>query len=122
MKAFLVVSHGSRNPKAAREIEDLTGRLRKKSGAEAVEAAYLEINSPDIPEGISKCVNQGATEVILLLNFLNAGNHVLEDVPALVEAARKRYPGVKFVLTPHLGANKKTDDIFLDLIAQAESN
>ena len=97
MKAILLVSHGSRSPKTKEEIIVLVDILRQRLPQTIVEFAFLEIEPPSIPEGIDKCVSQGATEVIVTLNFLNAGRHVNEDIPAIVRAAQKKYPQIKFL-------------------------
>src|SRR3989338_6254735 len=80
MKSILLVSHGSKAPKAREEIEALASQLKKKSGVGIVQPAFLEIESPDITGGIRQCVRKGATEVTILLNFLNSGRHVADDI------------------------------------------
>ena len=73
MKAILLVSHGSRSPKTKEEISDLVDILRQRLPRRIVEFAFLEIEAPNIPEGIDKCVSQGAAEIVVTLNFLNSG-------------------------------------------------
>ena len=99
MRAILLVSHGSRSPKTKEEISALVNILRQSLPEDIVEFAFLEIESPNIPEGIDKCVSQGATHVVVTLNFLNAGRHVNEDIPAIVLAAQKKYPQIKFTIS-----------------------
>ena len=99
MKAILLVSHGSRSPKTKEEISVLVNILRQRFPEAIVEFAFLEIESPSIPEGIDKCVSQGATQIVVTLNFLNAGRHVDEDIPAIVLAAQKKYPHIKFTIS-----------------------
>lgn len=106
----LLVAHGSRNPRAAEEHERLCvlveGRVAEATGvAVPVRAAYLEIASPSIPDAIGAAVAAGATTVRLLPHFLNSGNHVLVDLPAIVAEARSAHPGVTIELAEHLGAD-----------------
>ena len=75
MRAILLVSHGSRSPKTKEEILVLMERLRQRFPLDIVEFAFLEIEPPNIPDGIDQCVLKGATEIIVTLNFLNAGRH-----------------------------------------------
>ena len=96
MKAVLLVSHGSRSPKTKEEISVLVALIAQRLPGVIVEYAFLEIEHPSIPEGIDKCVSQGAAAVVVTLNFLNAGRHVDQDIPAIVLAAQKKYPKVKF--------------------------
>src|SRR5258708_24361167 len=103
MKSVLLVSHGSRSPKTKEEISLLAGQLRQRLTGTIVEFAFLEIEAPNIPQGIELCVSQGAQTVVVALNFLNSGRHVDEDIPAIVAAAQKKYPDIKFSISKPVG-------------------
>jgi sirohydrochlorin ferrochelatase len=117
----LLVAHGSRNPRAAQEHEQLCIAVTDVIASAATDAAapipvrpaYLEITSPSIPDAIDAAVAEGATEVRLLPHFLSSGNHVLVDLPAAVATARERHPGVRIELRQHLGA----DPALVELVA-----
>lgn len=115
----LLVAHGSRNPRAAREHEQLCerveARLAENGDGLSVRPAYLEISAPSIPDAISRAVAEGATTVRVLPHFLNAGNHVLVDLPAIVEESRAAHPGSRIELLDHLGA----DPALVGLLARA---
>jgi sirohydrochlorin ferrochelatase len=74
-------------------------------------AAFLEINSPSIPEGIDICVAEGAKRIILLPYFLHLGNHVQKDLPGYVKKSRQLYPDVIISLSSHLGFHQKLVEI-----------
>ena len=116
MKSILLVSHGSKAPKAREEIEALAAQLKKKSGVGIVQPAFLEIESPDITGGIRQCVRKGATEVTILLNFLNSGRHVADDIPKIIRQARENHPGIKFRTTRPIGQQNYLVDILLKLL------
>jgi len=119
MKAILLVSHGSRSPKTKEEIIVLVASLRQRLPGTIVEFAFLEIEPPSIPEGIDKCVSQGAAEIVVTLNFLNAGRHVNDDIPAIVSEAKKKYPLIKFSLSQPVGQHPQIPNLFIDLINNA---
>ncbi len=121
MRAILLVSHGSYSSKTKDEISVLTDRLRKRRLAPIIEYAFLEIEQPSIPEGIDLCKKKGAKEIIILLNFLNSGKHVDEDIPQILREARKKYPDVKILMTQPITRNQKIVDLFADLIKQCTS-
>ena len=116
MKAILLVSHGSRSPKTKEEIITLVNILRQRLPGQLVEYAFLEIESPSIPEGIDHCVIKGANEIIVTLNFLNAGRHVDNDIPVIVQNAKVKYPQIKFSISKALGQHPQIPDLFIDLI------
>src|SRR3990167_3916413 len=116
MKSILLVSHGSKAPKAREEIDALAQQLKRKSGVAIVQPAFMEIESPDIPEGIRRCAQKGATQITVLLNFLNSGRHAGADIPKIIRQARKDHPGVKFRMTKPVGQEDYLLDIFLKLL------
>jgi len=116
MKAVLLISHGSRSAQTKKEVEDLISVLKRKSDIPVFEYAFLELESPDILQGIRSCVRQKADEVCILLNFLNSGRHVDEDIPAIIEESRKEFPDVKITISRPVGQHPKVSDLFLDLI------
>ena len=115
MRAILLVSHGSHSPKTKTEVEALVDQLRRRNIADCVEYAFLEIETPSIPEGIHSLVRQGATHVQILLNFLNSGKHVDVDIPRIVKESQKEFPHVKFLISQPVGQHSKIVDLFCEL-------
>jgi len=116
MKAVLLISHGSASPETKKEVIRLVERLRQRLAADIVEFAFLELERPSIPEGIDICIQKGAQEIVVLLNFLNSGRHVDIDIPAIVAQARLRHPGVKISMTKQVGQHSGIEDLFLDML------
>lgn len=116
MKAALLISHGSYSPKAEKEIIHLFKEIKALSGFEILEYAFLEIAKPTIPQGIDRCVRKGAQSITVLLNFLNSGKHVDEDIPRIIKEAKARFPHVDFRTTPPIGQHPKIQDLFLDFL------
>ena len=116
MKAILFISHGSRFPSTEEEVCTFVEELKKRSGIPIFEYAFLDVAHPNILEGIDTCVGQGATEIIIVLNFLNSGRHVDEDIPAIIDEARAQHPAVTFRMTKPVGQHEKIIDLFLDMI------
>ena len=119
MKSVLFVSHGSYSPKAKQEAETLVAQLKDQVQIPIMEVAFLEIERPDINRGIDLCVQQGATEVLVLLNFLNSGRHVQKDIPQIVKESQDKYPHVKIKISVPIGQHPKIKDLFIDLISLA---
>ncbi len=118
-KAILLISHGSRSPRTKQEVAQLVEILKSQVSEALFEFAFLEIESPGIPEGIERCISKGATQIIVLLNFLNAGRHVDEDIPSIINAAQQKHPNIKFNITTPVGQHPKIANLFVDLINHA---
>ncbi len=115
-RAVLLISHGSREARAKKEIHLLTRSLKAKSSIPIFQYAFLEINRPSISAGLKRCVEQGAGEIIILLNFLNNGRHALRDIPRIVNSFHKKYPAVKIRTTAPVGQHPEIKKLFLDIL------
>lgn len=115
-KAILLVSHGSHSPKTKLEVIATLSQLKLKTDASILEYAFLEIEEPDIPTGIELCVQKGAKEIIVLLNFLNSGKHVDVDIPRIVKESQQKHPQVIIRISSPVGQHPKIIDLFLSLI------
>ena len=116
MKSVLLISHGSQSSKTKEEVKALVDILKKRTQIQIFNYAFLEIESPNIPQGIDRCVEAGATEVTILLNFLNSGKHVDVDIPRIVNEARQKYPKLIITITPPVGQHPRIVDVFLNMI------
>lgn len=115
-KAVLIISHGSRVPTTKNEVGKLVERLKAKRQDLIFNYGFLELAEPSIPQGIDKCVADGATEVIVVLNFLNAGIHVDKDIPEIIDGARQKHSKVDIRISGPIGQHAGIVDLFLDLI------
>lgn len=116
-RGALIISHGSRTSKTKAEVLSLISRLKPLVKIDFIEDAYLELESPSISEGIDNAVKKGAEEIIILLNFLNAGRHVDVDIPAIIDESRKKFPKVKIHLTAPIGQHVGIPKLFADILS-----
>jgi sirohydrochlorin ferrochelatase len=117
--AILLMGHGSRVAEANDALRVIADQVRSEGGFEIVEVSFRELHSPDIQAGINRCVEQGAERVLLYPYFLFAGAHVLEDLPAEMEEAKKRYPGLEMTMGQPLGVHPKLGEIVCDRVAES---
>ncbi len=120
-KAILLISHGSYSKSAFKEVVRLAKELKRRSRAAIFEYAFLEISHPNIPHGIKNCIDKGATEITIVLNFLNSGIHVARDIPHLVKLAKTAHPEVSFKIAGPIGQHKQIPELFLTQIHQPRS-
>jgi sirohydrochlorin ferrochelatase len=116
MTGIVLVSHGSRSGKTKEEVLSLIEQLKARVPGAVIECGFLEIESPSIPQGIDLCVHKGADDIVILLNFLNSGRHVNNDIPAIVLEAQKKYPQVQLRISKPVGQHPRIADLFLDLL------
>jgi len=107
MKALLLIAHGSRRKQSNDEVVILADKLKLNCSKqyEIVHAGFLELAETLIPDGIKKCVDDGASSITVLPYFLNSGRHVVEDIPNIVNDTKPHYPNIDIKIAPHLGAS-----------------
>lgn len=105
MKALVLVAHGSRRNASNDEVRALSKELSESlEGAfDFVNAGFLELAEPSIPDAILDSIKEGAQDVVVLPYFLSAGRHVVEDVPAEVDKVREVRPDVNIDIRNHVG-------------------
>ncbi len=116
--AVLLIGHGSRARNANEALFLVVAHFQRAWAHRILEAAFLEISHPSIPEGIELCVDKGARRVIVIPYFLFKGNHVRVDLPVFVREAREKHPSVDIVLGPHLGFHPKIIEIVDERIGE----
>ena len=125
--AYLLVTHGSRDPRSQAGAEQLAGQLQERFGLTrsagneqtlgaiaAIATAVLELGPAPLHTQIEQFAHRvapiGVTSIKLLPLFLLPGVHVREDLPeelALAQAALTQQAdlaGIVLQLLPHLGA------------------
>lgn len=103
MNALLLIAHGSRRPEANADLLYVADGLLARGRYPIVEVAYLELAEPTIAAAGARCVERGATAVILLPYFLSPGVHVVEDLQRFRDELATRFPEVVFRLAEPLG-------------------
>ena len=122
MKSLLLVAHGSRREQSNHEVKVLANKLKSRCGYEfpIIHAAFLEISDPLIPDGLQRCVDDGARSIMVLPYFLNTGRHVAEDIPRIVNEFENPTL-VKIQIAPHIGASNLILDMLTSIATQEQS-
>jgi sirohydrochlorin cobaltochelatase len=108
---YLLVSHGSRDPRPQVALENLAQLLSDNLAHSfpAVATATLELGPAPLHEQIcsfgERTLSLGLTHLQILPVFLLPGVHVADDIPAEVEIAQKTFGSrLNIEVRPHLGS------------------
>lgn len=108
----LIICHGSKDPNAQMSIKyvvnDLSGSYRN------VDYCFLEIEEPNIAQGIEKCVRNKPKALVVMFYFLHEGAHVKRDIYTDLNPAIEKSKLSNIFVTEHLG----TDDKMIDLVIE----
>lgn len=118
-EALLVLVHGSPRPVANNDVYAVVDVVRQQEQFAIVEVGFIDCNLPTIPQAIEICVARGAERVIAVPYFLHTGNHVINDLPAMLEAAQARHPGIEFLMGDILGNDALLAEVIHERITDA---
>ncbi len=113
-RGLLLLDHGSRQPAAHLQLEEVARRVRARRPDLLVAVAHMEIALPDIAAGLAELAAAGSREVTVHPYFLAPGLHTRETIPALLARASERHPELKVRLAEPLGVDEKIIDVVLD--------
>lgn len=104
--ALLLVGHGSRKREGNTEILHFAAQWRERHPGWRIETCFIEHAEVLLDEGLERAAH-GARRVLAIPFILNAAGHVKMELPAALERARTRHPGVSFACTRHLGMGRE---------------
>ncbi len=104
--AILLVGHGSRNREGNKEIQHFAAQWRDRHPGWRIETCFSEHAEVLLDEGLERAAH-GARRVVTIPFILNAAGHVKMELPAAIERARQRHPGVAFACARHLGMGRE---------------
>jgi sirohydrochlorin ferrochelatase len=113
-RVIVIVDHGSRSEAANAVVAEVARLVQARAGAAAaVRFAHLELAEPRLSAVLDECVAAGACSISVQPFFLGPGKHAGQDIPELVESARRRHPQVQFELGRVMGP----DPLLAELVA-----
>ncbi len=113
---IIIVDHGSRRTQSNEMLEEVARQFgeRFRQTYDVVEPAHMELAEPSIATAYGRCVERGATRIVVCPFFLGPGKHWTGDIPRLTRDAAAGHPGTTYHVTMPLGL----DDLILDLLAK----
>jgi sirohydrochlorin ferrochelatase len=118
--AVIILGHGSKSEGADKAVQRVAAEVKKRGGYEIVEQAFLQYTSPGLMDTIEACARQKVGRIVIVPFFMQPGAHVTRDIPALIEQARKKHPGVEILMTDFVGSHPLMAEIVMDLVRKGD--
>jgi sirohydrochlorin ferrochelatase len=115
----MIIGHGSKDPNAQMSLNYIVNEL--KNSYRNVSRCWLEIEQPDIFEGIKKCEKNNPKVLIIVFYFLHEGAHVKTDINNDLIPALKNSNMKNTYVTKHLGTDQKMIDLILERAKEVEN-
>ena len=115
---LLLIGHGS-SDKRAREafvytVNSLKERYRN------VKFCFLELEPPDIEEGIKECLTSNPNTIVVIPYFLHKGIHIQKDILVDLSKAQEKYGFESLFIAGHIGVDPAVIELIITLAKEAE--
>ena len=109
--ALLVVGHGSRDPRGAREFHELVELVRRTNPSLMIEGGFIELSRPPISECVDRLAEEGVRHVAAVPLMLLSAGHAKDDIPATLVREKMNHPGMNFRYGRALGIRPELLDL-----------
>jgi sirohydrochlorin ferrochelatase len=115
---LLLIGHGS-SDKRAREAFLYTVNSLEKIYRD-VKFCFLELEPPNIEEGIKECLTSNPNTIVAVPYFLHKGIHIQKDILVDLANAQKKYGFNSLFISEHIGVDPAVIDLVITLAKEAE--
>jgi sirohydrochlorin ferrochelatase len=114
----LVIGHGS-SDRRAREAFIFTIKKITKF-YKNVEFCFLELDEPNIEDGINSIVKKNPKVILIMPYFLHKGIHIKSDVIKEIKNAMEKHSFSNILIAGHIGVDEKIVKLILDRAIEVE--
>jgi sirohydrochlorin cobaltochelatase len=107
LPAVMICGHGSRDPDAVVEFNQMVALLRACLPGRALASGFLEFARPTIGEGFEQLAAAGARSIMALPAMLFAASHVKNDLPWEVNSFHATHPDIAVTFGRDLSVEPK---------------
>ncbi len=114
----MIIGHGSKDPNAQLSIQYVVDNLINTY--RNISHCFLEIEEPNIQQGIDKCQKNNPEVLVIVFYFLHKGAHVKRDIYEDLNPAIEKSNLKKVLITEHIGTDEKMIDLILERAREVE--
>ena len=114
---LVAVAHGSRDPRSAATVGQLTQVVRALRPGVDARAAFLDLSEPRLGEVLEAVYQAGDRRAVVVPLLLSRAHHAKVDVPAMVADACRRLPGLAVTISGVLGPDPRLESAALRKLA-----
>ncbi|MGI0026113.1 MAG: sirohydrochlorin chelatase, partial [Nitrososphaera sp.] len=114
----LLIGHGSSDRNAHEAFVFTANAIRPRF--RHVQHCFLELDSPNIQEGIATSISAEPKVILMMPYFLHKGAHIKRDVVHDIEIALAKHDFKEAYLSRHLGVDEKLVNLILERTSEVE--
>jgi sirohydrochlorin ferrochelatase len=117
--SILLIGHGSSDRRARDAFLYTVESL--KNHFKYVNYCFLELEPPNIEEGIKDCLDSNPDSIFVIPYFLHKGIHIQKDILIDIDKALKKYTFSNLHIAEHIGVDSLIIDLVISLAKDAEN-
>ncbi len=117
--SLLLIGHGSSDRRARDAFLYTVKSL--KSHFKHVNYCFLELELPNIEEGIKNCLVSNPESIFVIPYFLHKGIHIQKDILIDIDKASKKFNFTNLYISEHIGVDSLILDLVVSLAKEAEN-
>ncbi|MDQ6723109.1 MAG: sirohydrochlorin cobaltochelatase [Thermoproteota archaeon] len=117
--SLLLIGHGSSDRRARDAFMYTVKSL--KTQFKCVNFCFLELEPPNIEEGIKDCLVSTPKSIFVIPYFLHKGIHIQNDILIEIDKAVKKYNFSNLYISEHIGVDSLIIDLIISLAKDAEN-
>jgi sirohydrochlorin ferrochelatase len=115
MTGLILLSHGSLLCGSSETVRRHAERIQKSGEFDTVEIAFMNYSQPPLREAVARCIEFGATRIVVVPYLLVPGKFTLEDVPEQLALAKAANPNVQFFAADPVGFHPLLSNAVIEL-------
>lgn len=116
---LVAIAHGSRDPRSAATVREITALAADLSGGVVVRESFLDLSEPSVGEVLAELYSRGHRDVVATPLLLGSAYHARTDLPALVQAITSQRPTFEVATADVLGIDPLLEEVALDRLRDA---
>lgn len=121
MQAILYVAHGTRVKEGEQQAIEFINKVKQEINHPIQEISFLELSTPTVEEGVKRCVEQGASEILVIPLLLFSAQHAKTDIPQILREEMKKYPLVHLKFGAPIGVTRTMVEAVVEQLSTIEN-
>ena len=119
-KALLIVDRGSREADVRQELEEICLLAKRRAGYDYSDYCFLEVLPPFIEEGLTRCIDSGASFITLMPYFLYPGLKLKDAVKQSARIGHNK--DLKMAITKPLSYHPMMSQLIVDRVNELKNS
>lgn len=119
---LVAVAHGSRDPRSAACVRELTHAVRAAAPELDIRVAFLDLSEPKVTDVLAELRADGHPGAVVVPLLLGSAFHARVDLPALVDQVAPASSRFRVRISDVLGIDRRLEAVALDRLIGAGSD